>query len=64
MSSQINPGFTGLPEACSPAPLPCTTPAAGQSPPAPLTPTVTTTQTVLDCWGPGRTFTKTTIFGR
>jgi hypothetical protein len=63
MSSQVNTGFTGLPTALGPGPVPVTSPAVIPSPPNPLTPTVTTVQNVLYSWGPGRTFTKTTIFG-
>ena len=63
MSSQVNLGFIGMPTALGPGPIPCTTPAVVPSPPNPLTPSVTTTQNVLYSWGPGRTFTKTTIFG-
>ena len=62
-SQQVNPGFAGMPYALGPSPIPCTTPAVLPSPPNPITPTVTTVQTVLSGWGPGRTFTKTTIFG-
>jgi hypothetical protein len=63
MSSNVNPGFAGLPTALGPGPVPVTSPAGGMSPPAPLTPTVTVVQNELYSWGPGRTFTKTTIFG-